>query len=55
VETISQSETGFERIYQGSAILAVWKIDPPPLREITCTLRAEIACLGPSPSAEDKR
>ncbi|HEV2501318.1 MAG TPA: alpha-amylase/4-alpha-glucanotransferase domain-containing protein [Terriglobia bacterium] len=24
IETISQSESGFERIYQGSAILAVW-------------------------------
>jgi hypothetical protein len=25
IETISQSEAGFERVYQGSAILAVWK------------------------------
>ncbi len=51
VETISQSETGFERVYQGSAILAVWKIDPPSRREITSTLRAEITSLGPQPIA----
>jgi len=43
IETISQSESGFERIYQGSAILAVWKIDPPSWRNATCTLQMEIA------------
>jgi alpha-amylase len=43
IETISQSELGFERVYQGSAILAVWKIDPPSWRNIICVLQAEIA------------
>ena len=43
IETISQSETGFERVYQGSAILAVWKAHPPAWREIVCTVRAEVA------------
>jgi alpha-amylase len=43
IETISQSELGFERVYQGSAILAVWKIDPPSWRNITCALQMEIA------------
>jgi alpha-amylase len=43
IETISQSESGFERVYQGSAILAVWKIDPPSWRHVTCVLQAEIA------------
>ena len=43
IETISQSELGFERVYQGSAILAVWKIDPPSWRNVTCVLQAEIA------------
>jgi len=43
IETISQSELGFERVYQGSAILAVWKIDPPSWRNVTCTLQMEIA------------
>jgi alpha-amylase len=42
IETISQSESGFERVYQGSAILAVWKIDPPSWRDVTCVLRAEV-------------
>ncbi len=43
IETISQSELGFERVYQGSAILAVWKIDPPSWRNVTCVLHAEIS------------
>ena len=55
VETISQSETGFERVYQGSAILAVWKIEPPSWRDITCALRVEITSLSPGPAGEDKR
>jgi hypothetical protein len=46
IETISQSETGFERVYQGSAILAMWKPDPPLWREITSTLQVEISLLG---------
>ncbi len=49
IETISRSESGFERVYQGSAILAVWKIDPPSWRNITCVLRAEVSpCSGPA-------
>jgi alpha-amylase len=43
IETISQSELGFERVYQGSAILAVWKIDPASWQDVTAVLRAEIA------------
>jgi alpha-amylase len=43
IETISQSELGFERVYQGSAILAVWKIDPASWRDVTGVLRAEVA------------
>jgi len=43
IETISQSELGFERVYQGSAILAVWKIDPPSWRNVACVLHMEIA------------
>jgi alpha-amylase len=43
IETISQSELGFERVYQGSAILAVWKVDPASWRDVTGILRAEIA------------
>jgi len=43
IETISQSELGFERVYQGSTVLVVWKIDPPSWRNVTCILRTEIA------------
>jgi alpha-amylase len=43
IETISQSELGFERVYQGSAILAVWKIDPAAWRDVTGVVRAEIS------------
>ncbi len=58
IETISQSESGFERVYQGSAILAVWKVDSPAWRNIACTLRAEVSQVepraglnGPAPAA----
>jgi len=53
VETISQSETGFERVYQGSAILAVWRIEPPSWRDISCALRVEVTSLHPKPGGED--
>jgi alpha-amylase len=43
IETVSQSESGFERVYQGSAILAVWKIEPRSGKIITCTLRAQVS------------
>jgi len=45
IETISQSETGYERVYQGSAILAVWRTDPPTWRDISCEIHAEISAL----------
>jgi alpha-amylase len=49
IETISQSELGFERVYQGSAILAVWKIDPASWRDVTGVVRAEISpWVGPA-------
>jgi alpha-amylase len=49
IETISQSELGFERVYQGSAILAVWKIDPASWRDVTGVLRVEVAAwAGPA-------
>jgi 4-alpha-glucanotransferase len=30
IETVSESEEGFERVYQGSQILPVWVLDLPP-------------------------
>jgi 4-alpha-glucanotransferase len=46
IETISQSESGFERVYQGSAILAVWKIEPTSWHSISCDLQVNISRLG---------
>jgi hypothetical protein len=43
IETVSQSELGFERVYQGSSIMAVWKIDPLSWRNVNCVLEMEIA------------
>jgi len=45
IETISQSEAGFERVYQGSAILAVWKIGSTAWNEISGVVTAEITAL----------
>ncbi len=33
IETVSESEDGFERVYQGSQILAVWPLELAPGRE----------------------
>ncbi len=52
VETISQSEAGFERIYQGSAIMVVWKVDSPAWRNMTCEVQAEITHLAPGVSSD---
>jgi 4-alpha-glucanotransferase len=40
VETVSISESGFERIYQGTALLIVWPVDlaPGSERELSATL-----------------
>jgi alpha-amylase len=54
VETISQSETGFERVYQGSAIMAVWRNHPSSASTLACTLWAEITRLGPDSAMEDE-
>ena len=46
IETISQSETGFERIYQGSAVMAVRKSMPPAWSEIRSEIHVEISSLA---------
>jgi alpha-amylase/alpha-mannosidase (GH57 family) len=46
IETISQSESGFERVYQGSAIMAVWKIEPADWRSMSRSLRVDIKHLS---------
>ncbi len=43
IETISQSEAGFERVYQGSAILAVWKNEEQVLTNAACDLQVAVS------------
>jgi alpha-amylase len=38
VETVSVSETGFERIYQGTALLIAWRLDGEAEREVMTRL-----------------
>jgi alpha-amylase len=38
IETVSESEDGFERIYQGSQIIAVWPVELAQGTEWTCRL-----------------
>jgi alpha-amylase len=45
IHTVSQSESGFERVYQGSAILAVWRIEGRAQRKLTRVVRMEIGGL----------
>ena len=49
IETISRSESGFERIYQGSTVMAVWNPEPLSGRFPDHNLRAEITYLGAQP------
>ncbi|MGA8872345.1 MAG: alpha-amylase/4-alpha-glucanotransferase domain-containing protein, partial [Candidatus Acidiferrales bacterium] len=39
IETVSESEDGFERIYQGSQILAVWPVELAPDAEFRAQLK----------------
>ncbi|MGH9406987.1 MAG: alpha-amylase/4-alpha-glucanotransferase domain-containing protein [Terriglobia bacterium] len=45
VETVSRSEGGFERVYQGSAIMAVWMMESVSGRKISFDLRVAISLL----------
>ena len=45
IYTVSQSESGFERVYQGSAILAVWRIEREAGRKLTRVLRLKVSGL----------
>ena len=50
IETVSQSEVAFERVYQGSAILAVWKPEAPesePGSAFECRLNVEVEAWRP--------
>jgi hypothetical protein len=38
IETVSESEEGFERVYQGSQILALWRPDLTTQKSFTARL-----------------
>jgi 4-alpha-glucanotransferase len=46
IETVSESEDGFERIYQGSQILAVWPVELAPGGEWEGRLKMRVAGLS---------
>lgn len=39
IETVSQSEGGYERVYQGTVIAPVWDVNLAPGEAMTCTLK----------------
>ncbi len=44
IETVSNSEAGFERSYQGSALLLRWPVDLGPGEATDVALRLDVAC-----------
>ncbi|MGH9470137.1 MAG: alpha-amylase/4-alpha-glucanotransferase domain-containing protein [Terriglobia bacterium] len=46
VETISQSESGIELVYQGSSVMAVWECELGGGREAQCSLTVQIQTLA---------
>jgi len=46
IETVSESEAGFERIYQGSKIITVWPVELSPGRAWNGRLTFSVAHLG---------
>ncbi|MBI3404698.1 MAG: DUF1926 domain-containing protein [Acidobacteria bacterium] len=49
IETVSESEEGFERVYQGSQILAVWPLELEAGATWKARLRLHIGSARPSP------
>jgi hypothetical protein len=43
IETVSNSEDGFERVYQGSSLLVSWPIDLAPGAEITVSVEQRVS------------
>lgn len=43
IETVSNSEDGFERVYQGSSLLLSWPLDLAPGAETTVSLEQRVS------------
>ena len=54
IETVSNSEAGFERVYQGSALLLSWRIDLAPGADLTVRV-ANLVTLSSDAAAESTR
>jgi 4-alpha-glucanotransferase len=54
IETVSESEDGFERIYQGSQIIAVWPVELAQGAEWKCRLRLSVENLVSTKAMETK-
>ena len=46
IETVSNSEGGFERVYQGSAVLLSWPLDLAPGGEIVVAVEQRVVVTG---------
>ncbi len=46
IETVSESEEGYERVYQGSQIIAVWPVDLVPASEAKLRLTLSVSRLN---------
>lgn len=46
IETVSESEDGFERIYQGSKVITVWPVEIAPNRDWSAQLTLQVVSLG---------
>ena len=46
IETVSESEDGFERIYQGSQVIAVWPVELSPGAQWNGRLTMKVEHLG---------
>ena len=49
IDTVSNSEDGFERVYQGSALLLSWPLDLAPGAEITVTVEQRVTVAWTAP------
>jgi hypothetical protein len=45
IETVSESEDGYERVYQGSQIIAVWPVELVPASEARLRLKMSVSRL----------
>jgi alpha-amylase len=42
VETVSQSEAGFERVYQSSMVMPIWRLSIPPGKSWEMEIRVKV-------------